>query len=125
LLKAKPPRWTRTPASMAGQVNQRAAPRYHQSPDPLAPVGAEVVHDDDLAWPQGWREYPLEVGLEGHLGRRTHHRHAYKGPHQDLVAAYAQLQRYREDLENPPLSVYVYCIPKPKKCSSGAEAQIR
>src|SRR5438445_4078849 len=29
----------------------------------------------------------------------------YKGKHKDLVAAYQQLQLYREDLENPPLLV--------------------
>lgn len=29
----------------------------------------------------------------------------YKGPHKDLTAAYAQLQLYRDDLENPPLLV--------------------
>ena len=29
----------------------------------------------------------------------------YKGPHRDLVAAYRQLQQYREDLESPPLLV--------------------
>ena len=29
----------------------------------------------------------------------------YKGPHKDLAKAYAQLQQYREDLENPPLLV--------------------
>ncbi|MGA2571633.1 MAG: DNA methyltransferase [Terracidiphilus sp.] len=29
----------------------------------------------------------------------------YKGPHKDLKAAYLQLLRYREDLENPPLLV--------------------
>ncbi len=29
----------------------------------------------------------------------------YKGPHKDLKAAYQQLLRYREDLENPPLLV--------------------
>jgi len=29
----------------------------------------------------------------------------YKGKHKDLAAAYQQLQRYREDLENPPLLV--------------------
>lgn len=36
---------------------------------------------------------------------RGHFAWEYKGPHKDLVAAYAQLQLYREDLENPPLSV--------------------
>src|ERR1700732_1590483 len=29
----------------------------------------------------------------------------YKGKHRDLAAAYRQLLRYREDLENPPLLV--------------------
>jgi type II restriction/modification system DNA methylase subunit YeeA len=29
----------------------------------------------------------------------------YKGPHKDLKAAYVQLLKYREDLENPPLLV--------------------
>ncbi len=29
----------------------------------------------------------------------------YKGKHKDLAAAYDQLLRYREDLENPPLLV--------------------
>jgi hypothetical protein len=29
----------------------------------------------------------------------------YKGPHKDLDAAYAQLQQYREALENPPLLI--------------------
>jgi hypothetical protein len=29
----------------------------------------------------------------------------YKGKHKDLVAAYQQLQLYREDLENPPLLI--------------------
>ena len=29
----------------------------------------------------------------------------YKGPHKDLKAAYLQLLKYREDLENPPLLV--------------------
>ena len=29
----------------------------------------------------------------------------YKGKHKDLAAAYRQLLRYREDLENPPLLV--------------------
>jgi hypothetical protein len=29
----------------------------------------------------------------------------YKGPHADLKAAYQQVQKYREDLENPPLLI--------------------
>jgi hypothetical protein len=36
---------------------------------------------------------------------REHFAWEYKGKHKDLVAAYKQLQLYREDLENPPLLV--------------------
>jgi hypothetical protein len=36
---------------------------------------------------------------------REHFAWEYKGKHKDLVAAYQQLQLYREDLENPPLLV--------------------
>jgi type II restriction/modification system DNA methylase subunit YeeA len=43
----------------------------------------------------GW----ADVWMRGHFGWE------YKGKHKDLVAAYAQLQRYREALENPPLLV--------------------
>src|SRR5215210_198066 len=66
------------------QVNQRAASRLHEGPDPLVPVGAEVVHNDHLARTQRRREHPLDVGLEDRLGRGTHHRHARPhplGPH--------------------------------------------
>src|SRR5436190_1782444 len=37
--------------------------------------------------------------MQGHFGWE------YKGKHKDLKAAYAQLLRYRESLENPPLLV--------------------
>jgi len=43
----------------------------------------------------GW----ADVWLRGHFGWE------YKGPRRDLTAAYQQLQKYREDLENPPLLV--------------------
>jgi hypothetical protein len=36
---------------------------------------------------------------------RDHFAWEYKGKHKNLTEAYAQLQLYREDLENPPLSV--------------------
>jgi type II restriction/modification system DNA methylase subunit YeeA len=44
---------------------------------------------------QGW----ADVWMRGHFGWE------YKGKHKDLAAAYQQLLRYREDLENPPLLV--------------------
>ncbi|MFO0967738.1 MAG: type IIL restriction-modification enzyme MmeI [Gemmataceae bacterium] len=37
--------------------------------------------------------------------RRGHFAWEYKGRHRDLVEAYSQLNRYREDLENPPLLI--------------------
>ena len=37
--------------------------------------------------------------------KRGHFAWEYKGPHKDLTAAYAQLQRYAPALENPPLLV--------------------
>jgi MmeI, DNA-methyltransferase domain/MmeI, helicase spacer domain/MmeI, N-terminal domain/MmeI, target recognition domain len=44
---------------------------------------------------QGW----ADVWLRGHFAWE------YKGKHKDLKAAYDQLQKYREPLENPPLLV--------------------
>jgi type II restriction/modification system DNA methylase subunit YeeA len=43
----------------------------------------------------GW----ADVWMRGHFGWE------YKGKHKNLQAAYAQLQQYREALENPPLMV--------------------
>lgn len=48
---------------------------------------------------QGGRKGFADVWLKDHFACE------YKGPHKNLVDAYAQLQLYREDLENPPLSV--------------------
>lgn len=48
---------------------------------------------------QGGRKGFADVWLRGNFAWE------YKGPHKNLVDAYAQLQLYREDLENPPLSV--------------------
>ncbi len=48
---------------------------------------------------QGGGKGFADVWLRGHFAWE------YKGPHKNLVDAYAQLQLYREDLENPPLSV--------------------
>ncbi len=63
--------------------------------------------DPDGAW------YTFERGVsktDGGNGwadvwMRGHFAWEYKGKHKDLAAAYQQLLRYREDLENPPLLV--------------------
>lgn len=63
--------------------------------------------DPEGAW------YTFERGVnksEGGKGwadvwMKEHFAWEYKGKHKDLGAAYQQLQRYREDLENPPLLV--------------------
>ena len=44
---------------------------------------------------QGW----ADVWYRGHFAWE------YKGPHKDLVKAYDQLLRYKDDLENPPLLI--------------------
>ena len=49
----------------------------------------------DTAGAQGW----ADVWMKDHFGWE------YKGKHKNLEAAYTQLLRYREDLENPPLLV--------------------
>lgn len=34
-------------------------------------MGAEVIHDDDVAGPQGWQEYLFDIGLERRAVDRT------------------------------------------------------
>lgn len=57
--------------------------------------GAAKKGDGFLATGQGW----ADVWKKGFFAWE------YKGRHQDLNRAYAQLQQYREDLESPPLLV--------------------
>jgi hypothetical protein len=62
---------------------------------------------------QTGQTYTFEKGVTttggGHgwadVWKRGHFAWEYKGRHKDLGAAYQQLQRYREDLQNPPLLV--------------------
>src|SRR6266446_3383216 len=74
--------------------------------------------DPDGAWytfERGVNKSPSPFGGEGSglrgskgwadVWMHEHFAWEYKGKHKDLVAAYQQLQRYREDLENPPLLV--------------------
>ncbi len=62
------------------------------------PKGAEYTfekHVNKIGEDKGW----ADVWKRGFFGWE------YKGPHKDLKAAYLQLLKYREDLENPPLLV--------------------
>jgi type II restriction/modification system DNA methylase subunit YeeA len=62
------------------------------------PKGAEYTfekHVNKTGEDKGW----ADVWKRGSFGWE------YKGPHKDLKAAYLQLLKYREDLENPPLLV--------------------
>ncbi len=62
------------------------------------PKGAEYTfekHVNKTGEDKGW----ADVWKRGFFGWE------YKGPHKDLKAAYLQLLKYREDLENPPLLV--------------------
>ena len=62
------------------------------------PTGAEYTfekHVNKIGDDKGF----ADVWKRGYFGWE------YKGPHKDLKAAYQQLLKYREDLENPPLLV--------------------
>jgi hypothetical protein len=64
---------------------------------------------------------------------REHFAWEYKGEHKDLVAAYQQLQLYREDLENPPhlvvcdldrLEIHTNFTNTPKQAISASQKEI-
>jgi len=68
--------------------------------------------------PQGtWYTFEKGVRITGGRGgwadvwQRGHFGWEYKGPGRDLSAAYQQLQKYREDLENPVLAALVIRVP--------------
>jgi len=90
------------------QLSERSACQQHfldlcevlNQPKPAAadPVGAFYTFERglrDAEGKQGW----ADVWFKGHFAWE------YKGKHKDLKAAYDQLQRYRDALENPPLLV--------------------
>ena len=69
-----------------------------QHPAHADPKGAGYTfekHVNKTGEDKGW----ADVWKRGFFGWE------YKGPHKDLKAAYLQLLKYREDLENPPLLV--------------------
>jgi hypothetical protein len=66
-------------------------------PKPAAadPEGAWYTFEKGVHKTQGGQGW-ADVWMKNHFGWE------YKGKHRDLKAAYAQLQQYREALENPP-----------------------
>jgi hypothetical protein len=90
----------------ASTRNERAASQEHFI-DLCQMLGEQTPNTD----PSG-DYYQFEKGATTPDGdgfadvwQRDHFGWAYKGKRKDLVAAYAQLQRYRESLANPPLLV--------------------
>ncbi len=70
----------------------------HQPPAELDPVGDSFTFERGAAkhgGGDGWAD----------VWKRGYFAIEYKGKHKDLDAAYSQLLKYREDLENPPLLV--------------------
>ena len=63
------------------------------------PKGAEYAFEKHVIKTGGDDKGFADVWKRGFFGWE------YKGPHKDLKAAYEQLLKYREDLENPPLLV--------------------
>jgi type II restriction/modification system DNA methylase subunit YeeA len=95
-------RWT------ASTRTERAASQEHfidlcrllnqQTPNEADPTG------DWYAFEKGTQKVAGGAGFAD-VWQRDHFAWEYKGKHKDLVAAYMQLLKYREDLENPPLLV--------------------
>ena len=91
----------------ANHAHERAASQEHFL-DLCALLGEPTPNSD----PTG-AAYAFEKGATKASGgdvwadvwRRGRFAWEYKGKHKDLVAAYNQLLRYREDLENPPVLV--------------------
>lgn len=70
----------------------------HPTPAAADPTGETFCFEKGAA-KQGGGDGFADVWKRGHFGWE------YKGKHKDLVAAYDQLLRYRDALENPPLLV--------------------
>ena len=70
----------------------------HPTPAGADPLGTEFTFERGVSKSgggKGWAD----------VWKRHFFAWEYKGKHKDLVAAYNQLLRYREDLENPPVLV--------------------
>src|SRR5437867_4406794 len=89
-------------------TSERASAQTHFN-DLCGVLGERTPHEAD---PNGeW--YAFEKGAEklggsdgwADVWKHGHFGWEYKGKHANLEAAYAQLQQYRESLENPPLLV--------------------
>ncbi|MDP9437395.1 MAG: hypothetical protein M3P49_01385 [Actinomycetota bacterium] len=99
------------------ELKQSAASKEHFL-DVCALVGAPTPREADKAGEWFAFEKGVEKGALAGAGPKRGRKQGfadvflrgcfaweYKGPHKDLTAAYAQLQLYRGDLENPPLLV--------------------
>lgn len=70
----------------------------HPTPAEADPTGEQYAFERGVEKSEGGNGW-ADVWKRGYFGWE------YKGKHKDLKAAYAQLQLYRESLENPPLLV--------------------
>lgn len=70
----------------------------HPKPGEVDPTGESFTFEKGARKQEGGQGW-ADVWKRGHFGWE------YKGPHKDLVAAYNQLLRYNQSLENPPLLV--------------------
>jgi type II restriction/modification system DNA methylase subunit YeeA len=85
-------------ASAQSHFNDLCEVLGHPKPHDVDPNGDWFAFEkgaEKLGGGDGW----ADVWKRGHFGWE------YKGIHKDLEAAYVQLQKYRESLENPPLLV--------------------
>ncbi|MBM3128479.1 MAG: class I SAM-dependent DNA methyltransferase [Chloroflexi bacterium] len=71
----------------------------HQTPSEADPKGEWFTFEAGASKSDGGRQGWADVFLRNTFAWE------YKGKHSDLVKAYAQLQQYRESLQNPPLLI--------------------
>src|SRR6202140_1764194 len=57
------------------QIVEFCAAGFNSLPDAGDLVGGEIVHDDDVAWAQGWRQHLSDPGQEAHSVHRTVQKH--------------------------------------------------
>jgi hypothetical protein len=57
------------------QIVEFGAAGFNSLPDAGDLVGGQIVHDDDVAWAQGWRQHLLDPGQEGFSVHRPVEKH--------------------------------------------------
>ena len=57
------------------QIAEFGAAGFNSLPDARDLVSGQIVHDDDVAWAQGWRQHLFDPGQEGFSVHRPVEKH--------------------------------------------------